>query len=119
MNLSRVDCGRVLIVGCVALVLPLLASAVAVADVAPVNDVAPSVSGSTRPAQTLTADPGTWSGTAPITYGYQWRRCDDSGASCADIMGATAATYLTADSDLGGTLRVVVTATNAAATRWT
>ena len=29
---------------------------------------------------------------APITYTYQWQRCDADGANCADIAGATAST---------------------------
>ena len=32
---------------------------------------------------------GTWTGTPPITYTYQWQRCDATGTSCADIAGAT------------------------------
>jgi hypothetical protein len=38
----------------------------------PVNTVAPVVSGSTTPTSLLTSNDGTWTGTAPITYSYQW-----------------------------------------------
>src|SRR4029079_1526071 len=82
--------------------------------VAPANTTLPSISGTTRDGQTLTADRGTWTGTPNITYAYQWRRCDVSGANCADIAGATAATYTLASADVGTTTRVVVTATNTA-----
>ena len=61
---------------------------------------------------TLTAGTGGWTGTEPITFTYQWQRCDADGANCEDIAGATDPTYtLTAD-DVGGTVRVIVTATN-------
>src|SRR6185312_15240399 len=53
--------------------------------VAPSNTTAPSISGTTRDGETLTVDRGAWTGTPTITYAYQWRRCDTSGASCADI----------------------------------
>ena len=39
--------------------------------------------------QMLSADDGTWTGTPPIIYTYQWQRCDAAGATCADIAGAT------------------------------
>jgi hypothetical protein len=62
--------------------------------------------------QTLTASTGTWSGTTPISYAYQWRRCDTSGASCVDVSGATAQTYTLTSTDVGSTIRIVVTASN-------
>ena len=52
--------------------------------------------------------------TTPISYGYQWQRCDTTGANCADIAGATAATYTATAADTGRRVRVVVTATNTA-----
>ena len=50
----------------------------------PVNRSAPTISGTPTQGQTLTANPGTWNGTPPITYGYQWRRCDSAGANCVE-----------------------------------
>jgi len=41
----------------------------------PVNTAPPTVTGTTQVGQTLTAAPGTWTGTPPISYGYQWQRC--------------------------------------------
>ena len=62
----------------------------------------------------LTAGPGTWTGTAPITYAYQWLRCTTlEVASCAAIAGATAASYTPGSADVREYLRVQVTASNA------
>src|SRR5262249_14364093 len=85
-----------------------------VAAAPPSNTAAPSVSGSAQVGQVLSASPGSWSGTAPISYAYQWRRCDSSGSAGADIAGATASSYSAVTADQGSTLRVAVTATNAA-----
>ena len=41
-------------------------------------------------------------------------RCDAAGDNCADIPGATGSTYDVTSDEVGGTIRVVVTATNAA-----
>jgi PKD repeat protein len=78
----------------------------------PVNTSPPTISGTAQSGQTLTANPGTWTGTQPITYGYQWQRCDSSGANCNAITGATGTTYAVVSGDVGSTLRVAVTATN-------
>lgn len=40
---------------------------------------------------------------------FQWRRCNSSGAACADIAGAATATYLVVAADVGNTLRVAAT----------
>jgi hypothetical protein len=87
---------------------------VTAAAVAPSNTSPPSISGTAQEAQTLSADAGSWSGTAPISYAYQWRRCDSGGASCADIGGATGSTYALVAADVGSTIRVVVTGSNSA-----
>jgi len=81
---------------------------------APVNTSLPTITGTTQQGQTLTGTAGTWSGTAPITYVYQWRRCDSAGANCTDISGATSLSYTLTSSDAGRTIRFRVTATNVA-----
>jgi hypothetical protein len=81
---------------------------------APDNDTPPSISGITTDGRTLTATNGTWSGTAPISYTYQWRRCGAAGDDCEDIDGVTGASHTLTHADVGATIRVVVTATNAA-----
>ena len=85
-----------------------------VAAAPPVNTVLPTISGTAQDGQTLTAANGTWTGTAPITYTYQWRRCDAAGASCVEHRRRDASTYSLVAADVGATLRVVVTGTNAA-----
>ena len=80
---------------------------------APQNTTAPAISGTATDGQTLTASHGTWTGTSP-SYAYQWRRCDAQGSSCQDIGGATSSTYGLGASDVGTTVRVVVTASNSA-----
>ena len=78
----------------------------------PANTSLPTVSGTAREGSTLTASPGTWTG-SPTTFGYQWRRCNTSGGSCADIPGATGTTLVLTHADAGSAIRVLVTATNA------
>jgi hypothetical protein len=78
----------------------------------PANTSPPTISGTPLVAQTLTANPGSWSGSQPISFVYQWRRCDQHGGGCLDIAGAGGRTYLLKQADLGHTLRVQVTARN-------
>jgi hypothetical protein len=78
----------------------------------PASTAPPTISGTAREAETLTADAGTWTGTQPISYAYEWQRCNATGASCAAIVGATVKTYVATKPDAGATLRVKVTATD-------
>jgi hypothetical protein len=97
-----------------ALVLAGVASAVGTrAAVAPSNNSLPTISGAAEVGSTVTANPGTWSGSQPITYQYQWRICGADGGACHDIAGATSQTYKFAKDDAGNTARVVVIAGNA------
>ncbi len=73
---------------------------------------APTVIGTAANGRTLTAEPGSWTGTPPLAYSYQWQRCDAGGGSCVDVAGATGRDYTIAGADVGRTVRVVVTAGN-------
>ncbi len=88
-----------------------------VLGVGPKNTEAPSISGEAKEGQLLTASSGKWSGTEPITYEYEWLRCNTSGASCSQAGGASLLpTYSAVAADVGKTLRVKVTAKNIAGT---
>jgi hypothetical protein len=84
----------------------------------PIDRSAPTMSGVLQDGQTLTASPGTWDGTAPITFTYAWRRCGSTGTGCGAVFTgqSTSDTYTLTDADLGHTMSVVVTATNPATT---
>jgi hypothetical protein len=79
-----------------------------------VNRSAPGISGSAAIGSELTANPGIWSGTVPLTFNYQWLRCDPQGNNCVGISGATQSQYTPSQADVGSSLRVQVTATNGA-----
>ena len=78
----------------------------------PVNTAPPAISGTPQAGQLLNAVPGTWSGTQPISYSYQWMRCNAGGAACAPIAGGPS--YQATSADVGQTLRISVTAVNVA-----
>ncbi len=84
----------------------------------PVNDplYPPTISGTTRDGETLTAVPGTWTGTPTIELSYRWQRCNASGEleSCADLGEGIGEeqTYTLAREDVGHRMRVVVSASN-------
>jgi len=74
---------------------------------APVNTSAPVILGKNLVGALLKViDSGTWTGTLPITFTYQWKR------SGFDIIGETNSTYNTVLADLGQTITCEVTATN-------
>ena len=80
----------------------------------PSNTSLPTITGRAQDGSRLSASNGTWSGSSPIDYRYQWRLCDSLGGGCTDITGQTAQTYVLTAADVGNTLRVWVTAKNEA-----
>jgi parallel beta-helix repeat protein len=78
----------------------------------PTNLSRPQISGIAQEGQTLTASPGSWSGTSPISYAYRWRACNATGSACVNIAGAKAQSHTLTATQIGTTIRVVVTASN-------
>jgi hypothetical protein len=72
----------------------------------PINTVAPVVSGTNTVGSLLTTTDGTWSGSLPITYTYQWLR------NGLNISGATSSTYTLVTADSSNVVSCKVTATN-------
>ncbi len=83
------------------------------AAAAPASTVPPTITGTPATGQTLTAVEGTFAGAVPVTYAYQWQRCDATGAICTALPAVVTKTFLLTAPDVGATLRVRVTATNA------
>ena len=54
-----------------------------------------------------------WAGAQPISYVFQWLRCNAAGAACTPIAGQSLATYRVSSADAGSTLRFGVLARNA------
>jgi hypothetical protein len=88
------------------------AASATIIPLAPANTALPAISGTPSESNTLNATTGSWSG-SPTKYVYQWESCDSSGAGCSNVSGATSSSYTLKASDVGDTLRVLVTATNA------
>lgn len=72
-------------------------------SLAPINTVAPTISGTNQVGSTLSSSTGTWSG-SPSSYAYQWQRAG------ANIAGATSSTYLVVGADAGNALTCNVVA---------
>lgn len=69
----------------------------------------PTVTGTGKVGDTLTATNGTWTG-SPTSYNYAWQRCNANGRICAPIANATSSTYKTTSADAGHKLLVIVQA---------
>jgi hypothetical protein len=82
----------------------------------PVMTSQPLVTGSMLVGSVVNADPGRWTGRQPITFSYQWLRCNAEGGECASIGGTTPAYRLTS-ADVGHRIRFNVTARNAVGAR--
>ena len=76
-----------------------------IAATPPVNSVLPTISGTAKVGNTLSATSGTWSN-SPSSYSYQWNRHGSA------IPNATNSTYALVYADNGATITVSVTAIN-------
>jgi hypothetical protein len=103
--------GRFVLVSVVVAAIGLVIAAVASAA-APQNTAPPTITGTAKEGSTLTATDGTWSN-GPTSFTYQWQRCASDGTGCGDLAAGTSKTYTLVAGDVGRTLRVVVTASNA------
>jgi PKD repeat protein len=79
--------------------------------VAPANQALPTISGTAQSGSTLTTSNGTWTGSNPITFTYDWFRCDGAGANCVDL-GVFNQQYALTGADVGSRLKARVFATN-------
>jgi hypothetical protein len=115
MKLGRLSRRRALVAtALLALIAAGVAGAVGMRSaVAPTNNSLPTIGGTAEVGSTVTANPGTWAGSTPISFQYQWRICGADGGACHDIAGATSQTYKFTSADLGNTARVGVLAGNA------
>src|SRR5215467_5520520 len=84
----------------------LAGSGLAAAAAAPSNSRLPQIHGTVQVGQTLAATEGRWKGTQPITFAYQWQRCNSSGGSCANILSSPSgsASYMVTQADVGSRL---------------
>ncbi|MGH2854953.1 MAG: hypothetical protein ACRDLF_12270 [Solirubrobacteraceae bacterium] len=80
--------------------------------IAPVDTVAPTLTGTPIRGQALSVSQGSWSN-GPTSFAYRWQRCDAAGNGCATLGGATGAAHILTQGDVGRTLRAIVTAANA------
>jgi hypothetical protein len=103
---------RVVLIAGTALLL-LVGAAQSAHRTAPSNTSPPTISGSATIDSTLTASPGSWSGSDPKSYVYQWQRCDANGNNCANFGAARGKnTYNLDTKDSNHRIRVSVTASN-------
>lgn len=82
----------------------------------PVNTVLPVITGKSRVHKKLTLSTGTWTGAAPTTFKYRWKKCNEKAKKCRSISGATKASFRPGSKYVGKRLRGVVTANNSAGT---
>jgi len=84
-----------------------------VVQVKPANTAPPELSAiDYHPGRRVAASTGSWSGTDPFSFRYQWFRCNRDGEGCTPIDGARRRSYELDDASLGSTVRARVTASN-------
>ena len=84
---------------------------VAALGAAPANTARPTIAGTLRVGETLSANGGTWSGSQPIALKYEWLRCEAAGRNC--VSAGSSVSYLLTASDAGPSFQGRVTASNA------
>jgi len=85
-----------------------------IAGSVPVISGVPTISGTAKVGETLTATAASVTGTPTPTDTFQWQRSDDGSTGWANVSGATSTTYTAVSADEGKFLRVVQTSTNEA-----
>jgi hypothetical protein len=90
---------------------------VAAPTAVPNNTAEPAISGRAEQGRTLRASNGSWTGTQPISFAYQWVRCGPNGGrpdggDCAILSGATSRDYRLTAADVDFRMRIRVTASN-------
>ena len=100
-----------LVVGAIAVAAILSTGAAARSQVVPVNNAPPTITGAPVVGETLVASEGSWT-PAPDQVAYAWQRCDTAGGNCMTV-GTNSSSYVIPGGDLGRTIRVEVTASNA------
>ncbi|MBC7644280.1 MAG: hypothetical protein H7123_04080, partial [Thermoleophilia bacterium] len=94
-------------------VAPLVIDVIAPNLVPPAVTTPPTISGTAATRSVLTATTGTFSGSGPLIYTYQWQSCAPATFTvCTNIAGATNTTYTVQAADVTNRLRVVELATN-------
>ena len=85
------------------------AQTAAIVAVAPWSTSPPTITGTPKVGQKLTAAPGTWNGGGTMSYAYVWLRCT---TVCVAISGAAGSSYVVGSADVGWKIRVFAWATN-------
>lgn len=80
----------------------------------PASTSPPTIEGEATLDSPLKGGKGAWEGDTPLSYQWQWLRCDAEGGECEPIEGAIEPNRPVKELDLDSTLRLEVTASNKA-----
>src|SRR5882757_515625 len=80
----------------------------------PHNTVLPSIRGTPQSGLKLAALNGSWTSPDPLTFSYQWQRCDSDGTNCTNVSGMPGRPYYykVTSADVGHLIQLIVTATD-------
>lgn len=73
----------------------------------PADELAPAIEGHAQVGSPLACNPGSWTGTGPLTFAYEWQT-----AAGSPIEGATGSVYVPPAEDAGAVLECAVSATD-------